>query len=213
MDELDFSELTDDQLIALVRGALNECSTRGQAVAMAAQAVGIDATEKLKIAKAAAEQQAAVERAKERERIASEAREAVAREAEKQRASELAAESEKKKEAAKEAAKAAIAAADQKIEFQKSWLIRAAEIVGRNPESISVIEYGSRILINPNCDRYSHKHLSDFDAAKNEIKTTRELAGKKKDLIAFSVEFRAAFRAEKKVVLIGNEFDFSEVTA
>jgi hypothetical protein len=183
---------------------------------MAAQAVTLDQTEKAQIAKAAAEQQAAIERAKERERIAKEAREAVAREAARQQEADRTAAAARQSAVAAEQAAAAVAEAEAKLERDRSWLIRAAELVGRKPGSISLVYlktgYGVRVLINPNCDQYNRDHLSDYNADKNEIKTKRDLVPKKKDLIAFSVEFRAAYRSAGKAVLLGNEYEFPEVT-
>lgn len=81
MGDLDFSQLTDDQLVTLIRAALQECVARNPAVQAAAQSACLDETEKARIAAAAAQAEAAKLRAQERERIAKEAAEKVRREA------------------------------------------------------------------------------------------------------------------------------------
>jgi hypothetical protein len=85
---LDFSGLTDDQLIALIREALQEAASRTLACKTAAQTVLFDEAEKARIAQEAVAQEAERIRREEAERIAREAAEAARRrlEAEQSRA-------------------------------------------------------------------------------------------------------------------------------
>ena len=82
----DFSELSDDQLIGLVRAALQEAVRRNPIVCDAMRGEVLDEAEKATIAKDAAGREAARLRALERERIANEAAAAVRKQAEAQAA-------------------------------------------------------------------------------------------------------------------------------
>jgi len=81
MSALDFSVLSDDQLLELLRGACSEASRRGTAVESAAYDVALSAAEKARIAREAAEREAQRLAAAEAARIAEEAAEAVRRKA------------------------------------------------------------------------------------------------------------------------------------
>jgi hypothetical protein len=70
VDNLDFSALTDDQLVGLVRSALQEAVNRNPAVHAAAQAAVLDEAEAAKVRVEAAEKEARIQRAKQREAIA-----------------------------------------------------------------------------------------------------------------------------------------------
>lgn len=89
--ELDFSPLTDDQLIQLIRAACAEVGRRGAACAMAAQAVYLDEVERARVAREAAEREAERLRQADAERIAREAADKVRREAERQKVVDAAA--------------------------------------------------------------------------------------------------------------------------
>ncbi len=90
MNGLDFSELDDDQLLALIRAALREAADRHPGVAAAAKAAMLDEQERMRIIVEASERASAADRhpgvaaaakaamldalrAKERERVAAEA--------------------------------------------------------------------------------------------------------------------------------------------
>ena len=73
MDNLDFSGLTDDQLLQFYRAVCQEAAARNPAVQAACRAAGLDEAEKVKIAAEAAQREAAAQRARERQRVAEEA--------------------------------------------------------------------------------------------------------------------------------------------
>lgn len=70
---IDFTPLTDDQLVELVRGACQEAARRGMAVRSAVEAAMLSEAEKARIAADAAQRAAEELRRKEAERIAREA--------------------------------------------------------------------------------------------------------------------------------------------
>ena len=193
MDKLDFSELTDDQLLQLLRAGFEEAGRRNPAVAAAIRAAGLDEVEKVRIAAAAAESEAARLRALERERIAREATEKVRRE---NAANETVAR-------AAEAVKAAAAAQEkerQRMSRIDTILQRAAALVGRRSWEITVVclkndqNYGggTRILINSGEEsRYSKNHLVDWNSGNGKIATVRALIGKKLELVGLCAEFAA----------------------
>jgi hypothetical protein len=82
MSSLDFSSLTDDQLVELIRSALQEAVRRGSAVEAAVRSAGLDEAEKARIAKEAAEREARKLHEEEARRIADEAAAKVRRDAE-----------------------------------------------------------------------------------------------------------------------------------
>lgn len=91
MEDLDFSQLTDDQLIALIRGACADAVRRGTAVAAAAQDAYLSEVDRARIAREAAEREADRLKREEAERVAREAAETVRRKAEQQKTAEAAA--------------------------------------------------------------------------------------------------------------------------
>lgn len=68
--DLDFTGLTDDQLVGLIRAACEEAVTRGAAVEMAARAEFLSAAERVQVARAAAERETERLRREETERVA-----------------------------------------------------------------------------------------------------------------------------------------------
>jgi hypothetical protein len=222
---LDFSTLTDDQLVGLLRSVLRECVARGGAVQAAARSAGIDEAERAQIAKDAAEREAAKLRAKERERVAKDAAERVKQERAAQEAAAQAAEnverlkreaeaSERARQGAIEAGRIAAQQARMQAEQEKTWLRRAAALVGRDPKGICLLylrtNYGVRVLINPSTNRYDENHLADWNAEENRIKTVRELIGRKPDLTAFCAEFRAAHKPDGQKMLFGSEYTWED---
>jgi len=83
MSILDFSSLSDDQLVELIRAALREAVRRGSAVEAAVRSAGLEESEKARIAQAAARKEAERIAREEADRVAREAAERVRREAEK----------------------------------------------------------------------------------------------------------------------------------
>lgn len=201
MDGLDFSALTDDQLVGLIRAAIDEALTRNPAVARAAEDCMLDAAERARIAAEASAAEAAALRARERERVANEAR-AKVREEEAQR--NAAAIRQRQAAEAQRAAEAAI----RREEAAKSWLARAAALVDKPPSGIIMVYaqtgYGRRVLINEGNNRYDREHLVDYDAAALNISTTRALVRRKAELIRFCAE--AASQLPLDTVYSGDEF-------
>lgn len=74
---MDFSVLTNDQLVELIRAACAEAGQRGNAVAAAAQAAMLSEGERVQIARQAVEREAERLRQKEAERVAAQAAEEV----------------------------------------------------------------------------------------------------------------------------------------
>jgi hypothetical protein len=91
VEGLDFTNLTDDQLIALIRGACSDAVRRGAAVAAAAQEAYLSAAARGRIAREAAEREAERLKQEEAERVAREAAETVRRRAEQQKTADAAA--------------------------------------------------------------------------------------------------------------------------
>ena len=71
--QIDFSALSDDQLVHLIRSACQEAATRGDACAAAAKDAILDEAEKARIAREAAEATAAKLKAEEEARIRADA--------------------------------------------------------------------------------------------------------------------------------------------
>lgn len=112
--ELDFSDLTDDQLMQLIRAACAEAVNRGAACAQAAHGVYLDAVEQARVAHAAAEREADRLRQAEVERIARETSERMRRDAEGKKIND-AASAEAKLWARRKGIAAALEAADYPV--------------------------------------------------------------------------------------------------
>lgn len=204
MSALDFSALTDDQLLELLRAACQAAASRNPAVARAAETIVLDEAERARIAAAASEQEAAAIRAAERERIAKEAREKVRAEAEAHSAAARAtANADKGREAAE--------AERRRAERNKGWLRRAAALVDVEPEKISLLyadtQYGSRVLINEGFDRYARDHLADYNTGKATTKTPQTLVKRKPEIAALCAEFAATFKLG--ATMRGCDYDWS----
>ena len=187
MDGLDFSELSDDQLLTLIRAAVREAVDRHPGLKAAVEAAMLDEAERARIYQQATEREAAALRAAERERVAAEAAERVRREHAVQQAgiNQL---------RAANAAEEARAKAERLVEIKRRWLERAAAVVDLPPKELSIAyintHYGKRVLINRG-GRYERDHLSDWNQDSGVIKTTKTLMAKKPDLAALSAEFAA----------------------
>lgn len=88
---LDFSQITDDQLVDLIRAACSEAARRGAEAALAAEAAVLDEAEKARIARAAIERERGRFAREEAEQLAREvlAREKAQKEAEARKAQEV----------------------------------------------------------------------------------------------------------------------------
>lgn len=227
MEGLDFTELTDDQLIGLLRAVLRECVARGGAVGAAAHAAGLDEAERARIAEEAAEREAAKLRAQERERIAKEAAEEVRLRRQAQEAAARAAQAEGRRKEEEEAARLkaealkreaaeAVAKAEQRDRERMGWLRRFAALVGREPGEIHILRYqsryGWRVIVNEGSDRYASDHLVDYYPETATIKTRRALVPKKKNLLTLCAEFWALNPAVQ-TSYFGSEYSWEEETA
>lgn len=225
MDPLDFSHLTDDQLVGLLRAILRECVERGGGVRAAAESAGLDEAERMNIAREAAEREAAKLRAQERERVAREAAAAVRRQHDEQEAAAQTAANRHRQNQEAEAEEARRAAsvetgriAAQKLRVREqqemNWVRRAAAILEVGPETIDLLlvdtNYGRRVLINETKQsRWTRDHLADWHIGSSKIKTIRAHVGCKADLIAFCAEF-AAIYPHGELYLEGCDYTFSE---
>jgi hypothetical protein len=210
---LDFSALTDDQLLELLRAACQAAAARNPAIARAAEAIVLDEAERARIIAAAAEQEAAALRAAERERIAKEAREKVRAGAEAIDAARRANDAARQSAAAKKGQEAA-EAERRRAERNKGWLSRAAALVDADPQKISLIytdtQYGSRVLINDGYDRYARDHLADYNTSKATTKTPQTLVKRKPEIAALCAEFAATFKLGSQ--MRGCDYDWERAT-
>lgn len=197
MDGLDFSSLTDDQLVELARLCCVEAVRRNPAVSAAMSSMMLDEAERVRVAKAAMEGEAAAMRARERERIAREAAAAV-------RAAEEARTAEARRKAGADAVARERQAAEQQQFAEMAVLRQASALVGRSVSDISLLyvetRFGRRVMINVGADRYSRDHMMDYNCVSREIRTTQALVKRKPDLIAFAIEFAAAGKVGRHLV-------------
>lgn len=211
MADLDFSSLSDDQLVELIRAALSEAARRGRASVAAAQEAWLDEAEKTRVAKEATEREAAKLRAAERERIAREAAERVRREHEARNA-------QAEREAQRKAGLDAAAAARQGELERRQWLVRTGAILDRDPWMLCLVSantrYGWRVLVNRENERFARDHLVDYHVQDREIRTVRQYVGKKPELIALLAEFAAwdvRRNAREATALLPEDFDWSDL--
>lgn len=185
MSGLDFSALTDDQLLTLIKAALAEAVSRHPAVGEAARAAMLDEHERLRILRGAGERETAALRAKERERLAREAAEQVRRQNEAEQA-------EIRRRRAAAVSEEARAKTEQQILVLRGWLERAAALLDVPARELSIVHaktrYGERVLVNRG-GRFEREHLVDWRVGTGAIKTPRSLIGKKPDLAALAAEY------------------------
>lgn len=194
MDGLDFSALSDDQLLTLIKAALQEAVSRHPALGEAARAAMLDEQERLRILKEAGDREAAALRARERERLAREAAEEVRRQHAAEQAEIDRIRRVKTADDALAAAEAARRKAAEQVAIKQRWLERCSALVDAPAREITLVHvrtnYGRRVLINRG-GRYERDHLADWNAESGAIKTTRALLAKKPDLAALAAEYAA----------------------
>lgn len=204
--DLDFSHLTDDQLVELARLCCLEAVRRGDHISAAMRSMMIDEAERARIARAAAENEAAAIRARERERIAKDAAEQV-------RAEDEARNRSARQKRAAEAATVAAARAERTAEAERTWIRRFAAVVERRPGEISVLlsdtRYGRRVIVNLGCDRYTPDHLADHNLETGATKSTRELV-KRKPVIAAEAAAMGAMNPKGTLFLCGANHDWKD---
>lgn len=199
MNGLDFSALSDDQLLLLIKAALREAVNRHPALGEAARAAMLDEQERLRILREAGEREAAALRARERAQLAHEAAEEVRR----KHAAETA---EIDRLRAAQAADEAREKAERQIAIRRRWLERCSALVDMPARDLSLLrvqtQYGDRVLINQG-GRYERDHLVDWHVSTGVIKTTRALLAKKPDLAALAAEFAA--KNSGRHAIVGSE--------
>ncbi|MBN3262979.1 hypothetical protein [Pectobacterium brasiliense] len=187
---LDFSDLTDDQLIELARACCEEAMRRNPAAQQAMRDMMLSEAEKARIAKNASELEIRSQRARERERIAKEAT-AKARYDEEARIADARAKS------AQEAIKRTRDSAEQRKHRAIALLRQAAELTHRAPDDLGIVycktNRGVRVMINPNSGRYTNIHLVDYYVETEEIHTVQALVKSKTELAAFCAGVAAGF--------------------
>lgn len=206
MDNLDLSSLSDDQVLGLIRAALQEAVRRHPAMEAAARSAVLDEAEKAKIQRDAADREASISRARERERVAAEAAAAVRAEQARQnagadarreqaiaeaRAAEARAKAEAAAQVAKVKAAADVAEAERRAEAARVILLRAANLVDLPPWSVTVRIYDKQVFINQGSDKYDREHLVTLRGL--TITTKRGLIAKKPALLEFCAELRALY--------------------
>lgn len=185
MSGLDFSALTDDQLVELVRECCREAVRRSPAASAAIERMMLDEAEKVRVAQAATATEAAAARARERMRIATEAAAA-------ERARQDAAAAGERAAAARRAAEREAEAAQRRLAAEMALLRRVASEIGRQPAEISILHirtrYGRRVMVNAGSDRFTRDHLVDYNADTRQISTKASLVTKKPDVIRIAAE-------------------------
>ena len=197
MSELDFSGLTDDQLVELARACCMEAIRRNPAAAQAMQDMMIGEAERARIAKSASAAEIRAARARERERIAKQAREQAQHE-------EALRTAEAKRQAAMQA--------QQRLRERDMALLReVAGLLDTDPARLSILHlqsaYGQRLLVNEGSDRYARQHLIDYQVRTGEIKVKRGLAKQRAALAAFAAAAAAQLKLDEFVA--GNSYDWS----
>ena len=216
MDRLDFSGLTDDQLVELARACCLEAARRSPAAEAAMRSMMIDEAERIRIAKAAVETEIAAARARERERIAQEAAARVrAGEAARRAEEDARYAQERQASAAAAAAKAAAEAkakAAAKAAERMAWLRRFADHLGLDPANIIVgltrTKFGYRVLVNEGDDRFARNHLLDYNVETGEIRTVQAYVKRKPDFAALAAEFATTY-TPYDVWMCGANYDWS----
>lgn len=206
MDGLDFSGLSDDQLVELARACCLEAVRRNAATAAAMEQMMLSEAEKARIARSASEMELAAQRAADRQRIAQEARAKVRAEEEARTREARAAHAAKQAQAAAEKVRA-------QDEIRKRWLTRFAELLGREPAGICLVltetRYGRRLIVNVGDDRWARDHLMDYNIQAQEIKTPRAHVKSKPALAALAAEY-AAKHPTGDFYLAGANHDWSQ---
>ncbi|MBJ7223592.1 MULTISPECIES: hypothetical protein [unclassified Brenneria] len=201
MDGLDFSDVTDDQLVELARACCLEALRRSPASAQAMRDMMLSEAEKARIAREASEAEIRAARARERERIAREAAAQTRYEEERRTASQRAAS------AAQAAERARILAAEQRHR-DMTLLRQAAAMVNKRPGDISILHChtasGMRLMINPGWYRYARNHLVDYHIRTAAIRTVQALVKRKQELIDFCAAAAAVLPPDS--FLSGSEY-------
>ncbi|USR37575.1 hypothetical protein L1F06_012795 [Ectopseudomonas hydrolytica] len=182
MDGLDFSDISDDQLVELARACCLESLRRSPAAAQAMRDMMLSEAEKARIAREASEAEIRAARARETERIARDAAAQARYEEERRTAAHRAA-------SAVQASERARILAEEQKQRDMALLRQAATMVGKSPADISILHCYSRgsmrLIINPGSYRYTRNHLVDYRVKTADIRTVQALVNRKQDFVTF----------------------------
>lgn len=194
---LDFSQLTDDQLIELVRSACEYALSKDPAIAAAMRETMLSEAERARVARTAGELEIAAQRAAQRMRISADA-------ARQKRAEE------KLRQAEEVAARAAETERQQK-QIDRGWLVTIGKIVNRDPASISILHYrhddGTRVVVLPGHDRFDPSHLAACDPRMHRVHAIRQLVRVKPALAEMLTRFAELYPSG--TFISGRDFDWT----
>jgi len=187
MSELDFSDLTDDQIVELAVGLAREAMRRNPALQIAFQQALLDEKERVEAAMRGSARAKAVERKRIEEQAAR-------------------ADIERQKEIERKRRHDALAA----------YLRRAADIMGRDVKTLSLVWVPQEIgewrpylrIVTGNAGVYSQWYLVNYDVQKEYLRTSPGLHNTHDDLLPWARETAATIRAlgiGRETVIRGKE--------
>ena len=201
-DELDFSELSDDQIIALLRSLMREASRRNPAAQKAAEQVVITEAERHRAMQFGGTAEAAALRAQDRAAAVEAGRQLARAEYERRVAAGLLTE-------AHQARQMVDTAATLEREAEQDLLRAVAVITGHKPSEISIVcadtRKGRRVMVNLGHDRFQPDHLADYNVDTKRISVKRHLMPAKKTLIEILAKMGAR---QGDYHLRGDQFDW-----
>tara|TARA_B100000965_G_scaffold115929_2_gene95713 strand:+ start:3678 stop:4292 length:615 start_codon:yes stop_codon:yes gene_type:complete len=201
-DELDFSELSDDQIIALLRSLMREASRRNPAAQKAAEQVVITEAERHRAMQCGGTAEAAALRAQDRAAAVEAGRQLARAEYERRVAAGLLTE-------AHQARQMVDTAATLEREAEQDLLRAVAVITGHKPSEISIVcadtRKGRRVMVNLGHDRFQPDHLADYNVDTKRISVKRHLMPAKKTLIEILAKMGAR---QGDYHLRGDQFDW-----
>ena len=201
-DELDFSELSDDQIIALLRSLMREASRRNPAAQKAAEQVVITEAERHRAMQCGGTAEAAALRAQDRAAAVEAGRQLARAEYERRVAAGLLTE-------AHQARQMVDTAATLEREAEQDLLRAVAVITGHKPSEISIVcadtRKGRRVMVNLGHDRFQPDHLADYNVDTKRISVKRHLMPAKKTLIEILAKMGAR---QGDYHLRGGQFDW-----
>lgn len=201
---LDFSALSDEQLLQMLVGIMREASSRQPEVTQAARDAMFSEIERHRVMQSAGADELRALRAREREQAAAAARDQARALYDERRAGEI-------ERVAREQAAAAKRSAAAREAASRALLVSAGSLADHSAAEISIVyadtPYGRRVLINRGMDRYSRDHLADYNCDRDRISTKRALIPAKNDLAALCREVSRI--AQPPLHIRGDQFDWS----
>jgi len=195
MGNLDFSELTNDQIMELVIELMKEAARRHPDFGDAVRQAAISEAERAIVARSATDAETAALRALERSRIAQAAREKARLEHQEQSAKEF------------------VDLEHKKRLKEQDFIRKFADALNLQPNGITIalfeIRSGCRrIVVNEGNDPYNRHHLIDYDVVRLSIKTKQDFVKIKPKLAEICAEFAGYFSGENRVALIGETYQW-----